>query len=128
MAQLGMIFEQYPDEVVEYVSSPLTGVQRKSEWPPTIKVVGDACDDYAALVQRRKRPHRDAIPRLPATLLKDRPQGCLAGIHVPEEHHRYAGLVEWAKTAEPPYWNYGKSSDGRNGIWVNIEVWGDRRS
>lgn len=128
LAQLGMIFEQYPEEVIEYVSSPLTGVQRKSEWPPSMKTVVDACDDHAALVERRKRPQREAAPRLPETLLRDRPQGCLAGVFVPEGHHRYASLVEWAKTAERPYWNYGKSSDGRNGIWVNIAVWQDRRS
>lgn len=127
LAQLGMIFEQYHDEVVEYVASPLTGIQRKSEFPPSMKRIVDACDDQAALVERRKRPIREPLPRAPERLLKDRPQGYLAGIFVPDTHTRYPKLVEWAATAEIPYWRYGNASDGRLGIWVNIAVWENSR-
>lgn len=123
MVQLGAILEQYPDEVVMYVSSPLTGVQRRSKWPPAISEIVEACDDHADLIERRKKPKREPLARLPEYLIKDRPAGALANVFVPDTHHRYGGLVEWAKDAEPQYWQYGLSSDGRKGIWVNISVW-----
>lgn len=123
MTQLGMILEQYSDEVVEYVSHPHTGVQRKSEFPPSFKRIVDLCDEHAELIARRSLPRREPVPRLPPQLLKDRPQGALANIFVPDTHHRYPKLVEWAKTAEPPWWRYGKASDGRSGIWINLGIW-----
>ena len=123
MVQLGLILEQYADEVVEHVSSPLTGIQRRSEFPPTMKRIVDACDEYAERVARRNRPQREAIPREPAKLLRDRPQGSLANCFVPDTSERYAVLVEWAKTAELYLWRYGQSSDSRNGIWVNLGIW-----
>jgi hypothetical protein len=44
LASLGMVLEQYPDEVIEYVTDPRTGVQRRSDWPPTICKIVEACD------------------------------------------------------------------------------------
>lgn len=121
--QLGAIMEQYPDEVIVYVSDPRTGIQRRSKWPPTISEIVEACDDHAELIERRKKPRREPLPQLPPQLLRDRPPGALANIFVPDTHHRYGKLVEWSKTADPPYWQFGAASDGRAGIWVNIDVW-----
>lgn len=123
MAQLGMVLDQYADEVVEYVSSPLTGVQRKSEFPPTIAKIVTACDDYAERVERRNKPRRDVLPKAPVPLLRELPQGSLAQVFVPEEHHRYADLVAWAENAQPVWWRYGNASDGRRGIWVSHDAW-----
>lgn len=131
MNSLGAIFEGFADEVIVYVSDPRTGIQRRSKWPPTISEVVEACEDHREHLERMKRPKLVPVPRLPALLLKDRPQGCLANCFVPTNNPRYAILVEWAKTAELPYWQYGKSSDGRDGIWVNLGIWenptGDQR-
>src|SRR5215468_2602668 len=65
MAQLGVILEQYADEVVLHVSSPLTGIQRESDFPPSIAKIVAACDAYADRVERRKKPQRKAMPRIP---------------------------------------------------------------
>jgi hypothetical protein len=120
---LGAVLEQYPDEVITRVCDPRTGIQRRCKFPPTISEVVEALDDEANLAERRKRAVREPVPRAPERLLKDRPQGYLAGVFVPETHPRYEKLVEWAATAEAPYWRYGNASDGRSGIWVNIAVW-----
>lgn len=122
VAQLGVILCQYPEEVVTYITSPLTGIQRRSKWPPTISEVVDACMDHVEHLDRLKKP-RVVFRAIAAPLLRDLPQGTLANIFVPENHYRYAGLVDWAKTAEIPYWQFGVSSDARKGIWVNIDVW-----
>jgi hypothetical protein len=50
-------------------------------------------------------------------------QGQLANIFVPDTHARFASLCEWAKTTELKWWKFGKSSDGRNGIWIPLNVW-----
>lgn len=45
VAQLGVILEGYPPSVVEFISSPLTGIQRRAKWPPNIAEIVDACND-----------------------------------------------------------------------------------
>jgi hypothetical protein len=55
MTSLGMVLEQYSDEVVLYVTNPRTGVQRRSVWPPSIAEVVSACDARHAELHRRKR-------------------------------------------------------------------------
>lgn len=49
--------------------------------------------------------------------------GRLAQIFVPEGHQRYASLVEWSATADIKWWKFGKSSDGRKGIWISYDKW-----
>ena len=55
MVQLGMVLEQYSDEIVVYVTDPRTGVQRRSVWPPSIAEVVSACDARNAELQRIER-------------------------------------------------------------------------
>ena len=55
MTSLGMVLEQYPDEVIVYVTDPRTGVQRKSKWPPTISEIVEACDGRVAELARIDR-------------------------------------------------------------------------
>ena len=44
LASLGMVLEQYPDDVIVCVTDPRTGVQRHCKWPPTISEIVEACD------------------------------------------------------------------------------------
>ena len=55
MLSLGMVLEQYPDDVVIYITDPRTGVQRKAKWPPTISEVVEACDNRIAELRRHER-------------------------------------------------------------------------
>lgn len=123
MTSLGAVLEQFPDEVIIYVTDPRTGIQRRSKWPPTISEVIEAGEEHQEHLAKMRRPRPALVPRLPAPLLRDRPAGSLAQIFVPEGHQRYAGLVDWAKEAAPAEWTYGKASDGRNGIWVSHSAW-----
>lgn len=123
VTQLGTILSEFPDEVVTYVTNPGTGLQRRSKWPPTISEVLGACEQHQDFLvkARTARPAFQDRPLSPR--LRDRPQGYLANIFVPDTHVRYPRLVEWAKTAEIQYWKFGKASDGRNGIWINLSIW-----
>lgn len=56
-------------------------------------------------------------------MIHDAPQGRFANIFIPDSHARFGKLCEWAKTTEPKWWKFGKSSDGRNGIWIPLNVW-----
>jgi hypothetical protein len=64
-----------------------------------------------------------AHSRLPAS--EDRPQGHLANFFVPVGHVRYDSLVAWSATAKPALWRMGKSTDGRDGIWIGRGIWED---
>lgn len=121
--QLGAVLEQYPDEVITYVCDPRTGIQRRSKWPPTISEMVEACDDRREFLVKQRAPRRPAMERPPTPLLRDMPAGHLGKVFVPASHQKYGGLVDWAAAAEPVYWRYGKSSDGRNGIWVPFGIW-----
>lgn len=79
IAQLAVILADYPAEVVDYVTDPLTGVQRKALYGPNLAEVSKACDarmeelwrhherqQVAALpppVDRSKRPDMEEIER-----------------------------------------------------------------
>jgi hypothetical protein len=55
MVSLGMVLEQYPDDVIVYITDPRTGVQRGKNWPPTIAEIVTACDDRIAHLKRIER-------------------------------------------------------------------------
>lgn len=123
MTSLGAVLEQFPDEVIVYITDPRTGIQRRSKWPPTINEIIEAGEQHQEHLARFRAPRREPLPRLPALLLKDRPAGAMAQVFVPEGHPRYDGLTEWAKTADSIWWKYGRSSDNRAGIWVSHGAW-----
>lgn len=60
LAQVGMVLERYDAMVVAIVTSPLTGIQRKSKFPPSIAELVEECDrisaDLIAEKQRRAQP------------------------------------------------------------------------
>lgn len=55
LTSLGAVLEQYPNEVVIYVTDPRTGVQRGSKFPPTISEIVEACDGRVADLHRQDR-------------------------------------------------------------------------
>jgi len=123
MNSLGAVLEQFPDEVVVFITDPRTGIQRRSKWPPTISEVIEAGEQHQDHLTRLRAPRAVAVERLAPPLLRDMPAGHLAQVFVPEGHVRYAKLVEWSETAQPVWWKYGNASDGRRGIWVSHEAW-----
>lgn len=118
VVQLGSVLSEFPDDVVTYVTSPQTGLQRRSKWPPTISEVLEACEGHEEYLRRLREP-RPAKALAPPQV---RPDGYLANVFVPENHPRYAGLVRWAETADAKLWKY----DDRPGIWVNVDIWNKR--
>jgi hypothetical protein len=119
VTQLGVVLSDFSDAVVSYVTSPRTGIQRRSKWPPTISEVVSACEEYQDYLARTTKPVRrfESLPR------PEPYDGQFAQIFVPTDHTRYVGLVEWAKTAHRKFWCFGQSSDGRDGIWVAYGAW-----
>lgn len=49
------MLEQYPSEVIVYISDPRTGVQRRCKWPPTISEIVEACDKRIAELNQAER-------------------------------------------------------------------------
>lgn len=120
---LGAVLEGYPDEVMIYVCDPRTGIQRRSKWPPTISEMVEACDEHRAFLEKLRKQRPAFQERKPEPLLRERPQGYMAQVFVPEGHQRYAALCERAKNSAPIWWKYGKSSEGVVGIWVSHNFW-----
>jgi hypothetical protein len=54
---IGMVLEQYPIDTIRFVTDPRTGVQRRHEWPPSVKNVVDACDQH---MHEQAKAHRFA--------------------------------------------------------------------
>lgn len=127
VSQLGTILSDFPEEVVVYVTSPKTGLQRRSKWPPTISEVLTACEEHQEFLARVRAP-RIAVTPPPRQDLRDLPAGNLAKIFVPEGHQRYASLVEWTSRADRALWKFGRSSDSRPGLWVSHQAWNDPQS
>lgn len=121
VAQLGVILCDFPEEVVTYVTSPKTGMQRRSKWPPAISEVLQACEDHQLHLERARKQRPVIAQRLPSP--SPGQPGSLARIFVPEGHERYSRLVAWTEAADPMFWKFDKSSDGRQGIWVSHDAW-----
>lgn len=67
LATLGAILEQYEPAIVEYVTDPLTGLQRRLKWPPSPAEVVEAC---VAEIAHREKVQRysnlpPSLPQLP---------------------------------------------------------------
>lgn len=127
MAQLGMVLEDYPDAVIIAVTSPRTGLQRRSKWPPSIAEVVEACeaevvsmDTSARYAAMQMRPEVFCLP-----LDRDRP-GRRANVFVPLDSSWYGAAAEWSAKADPADWKY--DPNGRPGIWVSYDWWVSRLS
>lgn len=119
IAQLGMVFEGYPDEVIVTVTSPRTGIQRRIKFPPSIAEVVEACDAETVAMDTRRRyaamPSRPAYTRLPVPP-DDRP-GRRANLFVSMDAPQYQAAYEWAMgNTDAADWRWDKE---RGGIWVN---------
>ena len=73
LAQLGLLFQRYPQAVVDHVTSPQTGIQAKSAKPPVLADIVHALDERVAELAsidryeamgtfRRHRPSRRPGP------------------------------------------------------------------
>lgn len=127
MTSLGAVLEQFPDEVIIYITDPRTGIQRRSKWPPTISEVIEAGEDHKEHLAKIRAP-RITLKAPAIRDLRDRSPGSLATIFVPECNPRYASLVEWTEHADPALWKFGRSSDARAGLWVSHQAWNDPQS
>lgn len=123
MSSLGAVLEQFPDEIILYVTDPRTGIQRRSKWPPTISEVIEACELHQDHLARARAPKPAFAKRLDSPISRDLPAGSLAQVFVPEGHPRYAKLLEWTESAQAVWWKFGKSSEGRAGLWVSHTAW-----
>lgn len=108
--QVGLVLERYPDGVIQEVSSPLTGIQRKSKFPPTIADLVEACDqEVARLARIQKLSQLKLAPREPRVAQHR------ANVFVPIDAPQHAAMVERAKTADPK--DYRREGLG---IWVAL--------
>jgi hypothetical protein len=65
--QLGAILEAFPVEVVEYITSPMTGIQRRLKFPPSLAEIVEACQAEMAHLEkvRKYSSMPPPLPRLP---------------------------------------------------------------
>jgi hypothetical protein len=60
LAQAGIVLGEYDPQIVAIVTSPLTGIQRKLKYPPTIAELVEECDrvrdEIGAEAKRRASP------------------------------------------------------------------------
>lgn len=114
-----MVLERYSDSVIRECCSPVTGIQRKSKWPPSIAEVVEFCDAEVARAERLRRysslrfEQREPRPVDPTAR---------ANLLVHRDAPGYAAMVEWAKNAGPEWWR----SDPK-GIWVPLGVYQEHR-
>lgn len=70
MMQVAINLRTVPKEIIEYVSAPETGIQRRLQWPPTLAEIVEACAAEIAWRQKIKRysamrPTVKALPQAP---------------------------------------------------------------
>ena len=123
--QLASVLSEFSEEVVVYVTSPRTGLQRRSKWPPTLSEVLEACEEHQDYLRRVQTTKPVNLAQIAPPSTGSRARGYWANVHVPELHARYARLAEWTKTVDEKFWRFGPNSNGEPGVWVPLNVWQD---
>ncbi len=76
LAIAGTVLEQYDPQIVAIVTSPLTGIQRKCKFPPTIAELVEECDrvkqELADTERRRHAPKGTPVRASPPPIDPDR--------------------------------------------------------
>lgn len=54
-ANIGLVLEQYSIETIRFVTDPRTGIQRRCNWPPSVKEVVDACSEHVQAMATKDR-------------------------------------------------------------------------
>jgi hypothetical protein len=128
VAAISAVLSLYDVDLIREVTDPRTGIQTTEKHMTFMPQAGELKVYCEAIAARRHRlNHLGSLQkpiqeRLPPP--EPRP-GDKATVHVPSTHERYAKLVEWSRTASEREWRLGKSSDGRDGIWVSWSIWED---
>lgn len=113
VVQLGTLLEGYEVAVIEYISSPITGVQRKFDYPPNIKQIGDACEAEAK--RRLAMARASHSPRAQLNRLYNPPPnypGCRANLHVFAESPQYPRVKAWMESGEADSRDYEVTGQG----------------
>lgn len=119
VVQLGVVLEAYADNVILYVTSPQTGIQRRCKWPPTIAEVVEACDAESARQATLARYAAIPKPRSRTALLPDTRPGRRANVFIHADAPLYPRMLEQSKSrdANPADWWLDET---RPGIWVSL--------
>jgi hypothetical protein len=128
VASIAAVLARYPADLMRDVTDPNTGIQTTEKFAAFMPNAGELkryCDEVAARRDRMQRLGASGPVDFSRICLAphDRLPGRLATVFVPTGHKRYSMFVEWAKTADAALWEYGKSSDNRDGIWVSYGAW-----
>lgn len=131
---ISAVLSTYDADLIREVTDPRTGIMTTEKHMTFMPNAGELkvyCDGQAARKERLKRLGERQIPdptqaRIEASVRSVNPLHPIAGIFVPPTHQRYARLCEMAKDGNPKFYRYGKSSDGRDGIWVAWHIYDDR--
>lgn len=91
LATLGAILEDYDPEIVEYVTDPKTGIQRRLKWPPSPAEIVEAC--VAEITHRAKVAKYSSLPP-PLRLPKPRYSASESYEELTRKHGRPIGVFE----------------------------------
>lgn len=113
IAQLGIVLEDYSDAVIIAVTHPRTGLQRRSEWPPSIAKVVEACEAESAAIATSRR-----LAEMRPTSLQQLPHmpQHRANVYVPADNALFPSMVDRARGGDEQEYRY----DDRGGIWVAL--------
>lgn len=119
LVQLGMVLERYPDAVIRDVTSPVTGIQRRCKFPPSIAEIVEACDAEVGRAERIRRMGPPIAPRPVEYVKRHR-----ANVWVPIFAPQYAAMLARSQTADPMDFRF----EERPGIWVAFTWFDDEGS
>jgi len=120
VSQVSENFKRYPKAIVEFVTDPVTGIQAKKQWPPSVAEIVAACEGQAANVEKIARYSALQMQRP-----KDRARALnWANCYVGSEAPQYRKMLDKANKAETDRREY-RYDEERGGIWVSLKwIWG----
>lgn len=125
-----MAFEGYDDDVIDYVTSPATGLQRTQKYAPLIPEIIAACDARIAAIKRQKDLDEWAEKKRKSAEIRARNKSLAPisqpNLFVPEDHRNYEKMS--ARLDAEPERGHAETrvcQDGirRTGICIPLSWW-----
>jgi hypothetical protein len=124
VAAIAAVLSMYNTDLIHEVTDPRSGIMTSEKYMSFMPNAGELkvyCDGVAARKDRMQKLGALPKPDFSRARLPPPPPaaGDLATVFVPASDWRYAGLLEWSKTADPRKFKF----EERPGIVVSYDTW-----
>lgn len=123
-AAVTAVLAQFPREVVEHVTDPVSGIASQIQWLPSIAEIRKACDERQAHLDRLADFDRRFGGRRPIySLIENHAPGRRANVFVDANAPQYPRVYAWTQSDKANPLDWKCDEQGRADVWISLAVY-----